>query len=422
MHGPRVLTKLLVMKTTTSVFALLCGLPLVISSARGEFHRDRLQQLIATGVIPQRGLWPDRNVASEAYATLFHGRSPTQNRPEFIALSVLVHSIRAVDRRREIVVLTIEGVLTTPAADPGLASLKAAYEPLTLDVVPELNALTAVASRRHCSNALKSSPRRVTQMFTKLAIFNLTQFSRVLYLDLDTMVNAPLDELWSVKFEPQEVVAAATAIKAKHDKREFSCKWLEPPGPNSGHGFNAGVMLLRPSMELYSFFRTSMADSNFHIDCTNGDQPMLHEVLRGKRPPRHKNASHIRCIGQSFNCRDSYLIKSVFGPPMDPPDVRSYLRTRCDSAMGNLGSDERMGSLMKKNIRMWHVAKAQRPTARAPLPHVVHFAMDDKPWSKAHAWRRQGPNTTFFYALWHRHFLELQRSGLLPAELPGASL
>ena len=72
---------------------------------------------------------------------------------------------------------------------------------------------------------------RFRDNYTKLRIFDLTQFERVVYLDADVMPILPLDDL----FEMSDLPTAA-----------------EDPGRGRANYFNSGVLSLKPDNELYN--------------------------------------------------------------------------------------------------------------------------------------------------------------------------
>lgn len=91
--------------------------------------------------------------------------------------------------------------------------------------------------------------------FNKLRVWELTEFEKVIYIDSDAIITAPLSEL----FQRDELAAA-----------------------KSGHGlFNSGVMLLRPSTETCSALKSCLLREEWRsmykkgYPFPYGDQPLL---------------------------------------------------------------------------------------------------------------------------------------------------
>ena len=104
--------------------------------------------------------------------------------------------------------------------------------------------------------------------------------------------------------------------------------------------------------------------------------------------------SAVKCLGQSLNCRDSYIVKSA-----EAPSAAEYQRTRCHSVDGNVPA---LGF--------------QEHPPHAYLPHIMHFAVTDKPWVGERNRRfRNGVNRSFFYTIWQRHHMQLERQSLVKA-------
>lgn len=75
-------------------------------------------------------------------------------------------------------------------------------------------------------------------MYTKLAIWNLTDYDRVLYLDADILISKPMYEIWDDPNSdpPSGLAGLSDPMGQDH----------EIPIPDNGY-INAGLLLLRPS-------------------------------------------------------------------------------------------------------------------------------------------------------------------------------
>jgi alpha-N-acetylglucosamine transferase len=75
-------------------------------------------------------------------------------------------------------------------------------------------------------------------MYTKLAIWNLTDYDRVLYLDADILISKPMYDIWDdPNSDPPSGLAGLSDPMGQNH---------EIPIPDNGY-INAGLLLLRPS-------------------------------------------------------------------------------------------------------------------------------------------------------------------------------
>lgn len=160
---------------------------------------------------------------SEAYATLLYG-------DEFLlGVRVLGKSLRNVGATKDMVVLVSQGV--------------------SAEAIDMLKAERWIVKRIGLvenPNDKRTRPARFWGVYTKLEVFNLTEYKKVVYLDADTIVIRPLEEL----FECSKFCA-----NLKHSER-----------------LNSGVMVLEPSAEL---FQDMMSKVSTLYSYTGGDQGFL---------------------------------------------------------------------------------------------------------------------------------------------------
>lgn len=100
-------------------------------------------------------------------------------------------------------------------------------------------------------NGGRGFPSRFWGVYTKLMIFNLTQYERIVYLDADTLVARNVDELFLCD-------AALCAVL------------------RAGERFNSGVMVVRPSEGTLDDMLRRIADTPSY---TGGDQGFLNEYF-----------------------------------------------------------------------------------------------------------------------------------------------
>ncbi|XP_071732566.1 inositol phosphorylceramide glucuronosyltransferase 1 [Rutidosis leptorrhynchoides] len=163
----------------------------------------------------------------EAYVTLLYG-------DEFVlGVRVLGKSIRDTKTTRDMVVLVSDGV-----SDYAKKLIKAdgwIVTPITL-----------------LENPNQVRPTRFWGVYTKLKIFNMTDYKKVVYLDADTIVVKNIDELFKCgKF----------CANLKHSER-----------------LNSGVMVVEPSAEL---FNDMVSKVTTLYSYTGGDQGFLNTYYSG---------------------------------------------------------------------------------------------------------------------------------------------
>jgi len=187
--------------------------------------------------------------AGEAIATLL----TTDNVDYLRGALVLGSSIRSFDSSRDMV------CLVTPAVPREWRdSLEIAG--WTVKDVPVLEEFWFGRSDE-CNKYAADQGERWGHMSTKLRLWQMTEYSRVLYLDADTILAGPVSELF----------ATTTTFAAE--------------APRYHKNFNAGVLLLSPSRAVFDEFVTigkGAHASTFGnvIDCT--EQGLLNTYYNGK--------------------------------------------------------------------------------------------------------------------------------------------
>uniref|UniRef100_A0A7N0U7N5 Hexosyltransferase n=1 Tax=Kalanchoe fedtschenkoi TaxID=63787 RepID=A0A7N0U7N5_KALFE len=181
--------------------------------------------LLAGLVIGQSGVscgaGSQAQTSSEAYVTLLYG-------DEFLlGVRVLGKSIRDTGSKKDLVALVSDGV-----SDYAQKLLKAD------GWIVEMISLLA--------NPNQIRPTRFWGVYTKLKIFNMTNYKKVVYLDADTIVVKSIEDL----FQCQKFCA-----NLKHSER-----------------LNSGVMVVEPSEKV---FNDMMSKVNTLFSYTGGDQGFL---------------------------------------------------------------------------------------------------------------------------------------------------
>jgi len=196
---------------------------------------------------PARWLVAPRK-SDEAFATLL----TTDNADYLRGALVLGSSIRTFDSSRDMIAMVTDKVPAEWHASLTVAGW-------TVQVVPELEEFWWGRSAE-CSHYAADQGERWGHMATKLRLWELTQYKRVLYLDADTVLTGPA----SPTFETVKTFGAEAPKYHSH--------------------FNAGVLLLSPSKtvfdELLALGRQAHG-SRFGnlIDCT--EQGLLNTYFNG---------------------------------------------------------------------------------------------------------------------------------------------
>ena len=188
--------------------------------------------------------------SKEAIATLL----TTDNKDYLRGALVLGSSVRSFDSSRDMVCLVTKAVPTEWHASLAVAGW-------TVKVVEEVEEFWWGHSSE-CSNFADHQGERWGHMATKLRLWELTQYNRIMYLDADTVLTSPVSEIF-------ETVTTFAAEK-----------------PRFHSHFNAGVLMLSPSEKVFKELlalgqqkHTKMFGNL--IDCT--EQGLLNSYFNGEK-------------------------------------------------------------------------------------------------------------------------------------------
>lgn len=172
-------------------------------------------------------LGSSRQTTEEAYVTLLYG-------DEFLlGVRVLGKSIRDTRSTKDMVVLVSDGV-----SDFATRLLEADGW-----IVTKITLL---------ANPNQVRPKRFWGVYTKLKIFNMTDYKKVVYLDADTIVVKSIEDLFQCR---------KFCANLKHSER-----------------MNSGVMVVEPSQKV---FDDMMRQVNTLESYTGGDQGFLNSYFKG---------------------------------------------------------------------------------------------------------------------------------------------
>ena len=300
---------------------------------------------------------------TQAYATMFYGETRGRS---FDGVKALVHSIRAVDEYRPIVLMlpVDRGVVDQPEADANLVCLQRAVPNVLLQRVPRAtifrNTSKVCVQKSSCG---RMGGRSYTWTYSKFALWNLTSWSRILYLDIDMLVLQSLESIFETPLGTTDsLVAASLTIRSKLakglDERPCGSYRLG----SGSKAYNTGLLLLQPS----------------HIMAARLARELGHAVWSSKSPCKSDQTlfnkwfvpNHVRCLPYSVNCREPRVLNATDVP--SPNGVVSRL-SRCLEAMPRNDAERRQRELE---------ARKGEPVMGNSLssPYTVHFACISKPW------------------------------------------
>lgn len=240
-----------------------------------------------------------------------------------VGAQVLAHSLRRVGTTAPTFALVTPNI--SAASRAALAS--SGYRLIVVQPLAHGNANTHVPSWAEVG-------------YTKLRVWQLTMFDRLLYIDADCVVHANVDHLLGEGMARVTFGAAADTF---------------PPDR-----FNAGVMLLRPSRHIFAALLRRMS-------CTpsydGGDTGFLNEFFRGWF------AAPSSCVGGGPG---QQCLQDL--PPLDspdtPPSCARYRRGMCRLSFG-YNALRTMQWFTKKAPKYWQAVQ--------PM-HIVHYCSSPKPW------------------------------------------
>ena len=298
----------------------------------------------------------------------------------FDGLVALVDSIFAMDSQRPMVIMTPVDMksVNEPETDSGLLLLQRAYPRVLYVRVPRRTIFKNISEVKACKKGCGGSgTRSYMYTYSKFALWNLTQWSRLMYLDTDMLVTHPLHQIWATQIGTAgALVAGSRAIRAKAaiGVTEVSCRQTR----RKIVPYNTGLLLLQPSKILADAILFEMENhwSNGIKSTCKSDQTYFNSIF-----PRHT-----KCLAYSTNCRDPQFLNES-----EPPHPKASLSvlSRC------------LDPLLDEPDHNRSVAAAAVPstppsTSYMPAPFTVHFACGTKPWLPTN-------NHLYFARKWQHH-------------------
>ncbi|XP_075914441.1 glycogenin-1 isoform X2 [Petromyzon marinus] len=260
--------------------------------------------------------------ADEAFVTLATNDSYAKG-----AL-VLAHSLHQQGTTRQL------AILVTPHVSPAYRSALR----VTFDLVQEVDVMESGDSA-HLS--LMQRPELGVTL-TKIHCWTLTQYSKAVFMDADTMAVAPLDDL----FDREELSAA--------------------PDPGWPDCFNSGLFVFRPSLDTYSQL-LEMARSTGSFD--GGDQGLLNTFFSRwatENIERHLPFTYNLSIASVYSYMPAF---KRFGGDVKVVHFLGAVKPwhcRYDSKSGTVASSSSSSSSSSSDL-------SQQPQPQQPQPQQQHL-------------------------------------------------
>jgi alpha-N-acetylglucosamine transferase len=136
---------------------------------------------------------------------------------------------------------------------------------------------------------------RWIDQFTKLQMFSMTEYDRILYMDSDTLLTRPLDGIWeedsvalpqktklvsmesnSVKLPVEYVIAGAADNERAKSNR---------PTPVTPHSrLNAGFLVFKPDQDLYAYYLSILQQRKSSFDDRFMEMGLLNQAHKRRGP------------------------------------------------------------------------------------------------------------------------------------------
>ncbi|TID26770.1 Copper-transporting ATPase [Venturia nashicola] len=134
------------------------------------------------------------------------------------------------------------------------------------------------------TNWIRPGEERFIDQFTKLRLWTLTQYERILYLDADMLLMKSLDGIWDEPVANQISQTLPSDIESRYDDLlpenytmvgvSDSGAAIHPFPPLMTHQLNGGFFLMRPSLQLYQYY-VKLLNTPYSFDSGLMEQSLL---------------------------------------------------------------------------------------------------------------------------------------------------
>lgn len=227
-----------------------------------------------------------RGPGHDTFATYFASRNSSLQDPYFIAAQEIVFRLLWDPKSR-----SKEHPVTVFVA-PFISDEQRGYFAAAGAVVRELDLIPFQPSG--------TAPGRLMDVFSKLEMWNQTEFKRIVYLDSDAL---PLKNIDSLLKGPEQTCKRKLLPEIDRETPEI-CNYVFRGWRENEHSINAGVLVLKPSEAMYSrLIRECHNATNFENSMM--EQALLNYAFRpsGPFPPA--------TFGEEYNASPSYKESKV---------------------------------------------------------------------------------------------------------------
>lgn len=129
---------------------------------------------------------------------------------------------------------------------------------------------------------------RWKNVMSKLRLFEVTFYSRILFLDADTFILRPMDGIFSDPFSFPINTSHHVSLEPVPSSYLFAClpevvHTTHPYPPLPWRDFNAGFFIASPSLTLYTYYLSLLNSTNL-FDTTYPEQSLLNHAHREYGP------------------------------------------------------------------------------------------------------------------------------------------
>ena len=175
-------------------------------------------------------------------------------------------------------------VLVTPGIDDGVRQLLEHDGCLVREVEP---LRPTSGGRDNYANA------RFAEVWTKLAVWNLTEFDRVVFLDADMLVVRPMDELFSIDLPPGGIAACHACRCNPNMIADYPADWTpercaythRPVDGPRDHYLNGGLLVLEPDASVFADMVQRLSALDDLSRYPFAEQDFLNEYYRDRWRP-----------------------------------------------------------------------------------------------------------------------------------------
>jgi alpha-N-acetylglucosamine transferase len=144
---------------------------------------------------------------------------------------------------------------------------------------------------------IKTGISRWKDQFTKLRIFEMVEYDRVLFIDADTLITRPIEGIFDeeivrvpattldreAQIKSDEAPLPANYVFAARSNNELAGQREHPFPPPPTNVFSAGFWLAAPSKEMFSYL-VSVMEHYRRFDPTTMEQSLLNYAFRREGP------------------------------------------------------------------------------------------------------------------------------------------